>query len=273
MVKNILARVYVWLMLFLMYAPILLLCVYSFTNSKTLGSWNGFSFELYRKLFADDEIMVALFNTLTVALTASICATILGTLGAIGIYYSKPRFKKVMEIGNQIPVMNAEIIMAVSLTILFTLIFGFYTKVTGNDAGFGFITLVIGHVVITVPFVVLSVIPKLKQMDPNIYEAALDLGSTPTKALYKVVFPEILPGVFSGFLLSVTLSLDDYIITVFTKPDTYTTLSTLVYEKTKKVVPPALRALTTLIFFGMLLIVLVINIRNNKKAPVKGRRR
>ena len=272
MVKKILAKSFIWIMLILMYAPILVLCIYSFTDTKTLGSWNGFSFNLYLKLFADQEIMVALFNTLCVAVVSSICATLLGTLGAIGIYYSKKRMKKGLEMANQIPVMNAEIIMAVSLTILFTLIFAIYKKVTGDELEFNFVTLIIGHMVITTPFVVLSVIPKLKQMDSNIYEAALDLGASPTTALLKVVLPEIMPGIFSGFLLSITLSLDDYIITVFTKADTYMTLSTLVYEKTKKVVPPAMRALTTIIFFVMLLVVMLINIKN-KNVKVKERRR
>ena len=272
MVKKILAKSFIWIMLILMYAPILVLCLYSFTDTKTLGSWNGFSFNLYLKLFADKEIMIALFNTISVAVVSSICATLIGTLGAIGIFYSKKKFKKGMEIANQIPVMNAEIIMAVSLTILFTLIFALYKKLTGNELEFNFITLIIGHMVITTPFVVLSVVPKLKQMDSNIYEAALDLGASPKTALFKVVLPEIMPGIFSGFLLSITLSLDDYIITVFTKADTYMTLSTLVYEKTKKVVPPAMRALTTIIFLAMLLVVMVINIKN-KNVKVKERRR
>ena len=272
MVKKILAKSFIWIMLILMYAPILVLCLYSFTDTKTLGSWNGFSFNLYLKLFADKEIMIALFNTISVAVVSSICATLIGTLGAIGIFYSKKKFKKGMEIANQIPVMNAEIIMAVSLTILFTLIFALYKKLTGNELEFNFITLIIGHMVITTPFVVLSVVPKLKQMDSNIYEAALDLGASPRTALFKVVLPEIMPGIFSGFLLSITLSLDDYIITVFTKADTYMTLSTLVYEKTKKVVPPAMRALTTIIFLAMLLVVMVINIKN-KNVKVKERRR
>lgn len=272
MVKKIFAKSYLWLMLFLMYAPILLLCVFSFTDSKFLGEWNGFTLSLYEDLFKNNEIMVALFNTLMVALVSSICATILGTLGAIGIFYSKKKTKKALELGNQIPVMNAEIIMAVSLAILFTLILSFVNRVTGKETSFNFVTLIIGHMVITTPFVVLSVMPKLKQMDPNIYEAALDLGATPKYALLKVVLPEIMPGILSGFLLSITLSLDDYIITVFTKADTYTTLSTLVFEKTKKVVPPALRALTTIIFFVMLLFVLLINLKQSH-TKVKEKRR
>ena len=264
MVKKICAKCFIWIMLIMMYLPILVLCVYSFTDSKTLGSWNGFSFELYNKLFADKEIMTALLNTLMVALVSSFFATLIGTMGAIGIFYSNKKTKKALEIANQIPVMNAEIIMAVSLTILFTLMFGIFTKFTGKEYSFNFVTLVIGHVVLTIPFVVLSVLPKLKQMDVNIYEAALDLGASPFTALVKVVLPEIMPGIFSGFLLAITLSLDDYIITVFTKADTFSTLSSLVYEKTKKVVPPAMRALTTLIFLLMLFVVMFINYRNKK---------
>lgn len=257
MVKKIFGKSYLLLILLLMYAPILLLIAFSFTDSTTVGTWNGFTFDLYRQLFKNKEIMEALKNTIIIALTSSICSTLLGTLGAIGIFYSGRRFKKVMNGLNQIPVVNPEIVTAISLTILFVAI-GFQ---------FNFATLLIGHMVLTIPFVVLSVIPKLRQLDPNTYEAALDLGATPRKALWSVVIPEIMPGIFSGFLLCITLSLDDYIITAFTRDNSFTTLSTYIYGVTAKrgALPATLRALTTLITILMFVILLVINFQSKKK--------
>ena len=213
------------------------------------------------KCLENEDIMEALKNTLLIALASSICSTVLGTLGAIGIYYSNSRYRKVVDGLNQIPVLNAEIVTAISLTLLFVSL----------GVEFNFLTLLIGHMVITVPFVVLSVLPKLKQLDPNIYEAALDLGATPRKALWKVIIPEIMPGIFSGFLLCITLSLDDYIITVFTRNDSINTLSTYIYGVTaKRPLPPSLRALTTIITLFMLIILIVINIRSkNENIGVK----
>ena len=243
-------------MLLLMYAPILVLMIFSFTEAKVIGSWTGFSLELYPDLFKNKEIVTAVINTVIVALSSAAVSTILGTAGAIGIHYSGKKMKSALEGVSQIPIMNAEIVTALSLTVLFVY-FG---------VQFNFITLLIGHVVLTLPFVVLSINPKLQQMDPNIYEAALDLGSRPSQALRKIVLPEIMPGIFSGFLLSVTLSLDDYIITAFTRDTSFTTLSTYVYGVTSKkgTLPPTLRALTTLIFVFALLLLVVVNIRNKK---------
>ena len=252
---DFLCKFYVYILLFVMYAPILLLIVFSFTDTKIIGNWDGFSVHLYRTLFRDKEIMQAFYNTFLVAISSALVSTILGTLGAIGIFYSKKRTKAIMEgIGN-IPVMNAEIVTALSLTILFVF-FG---------VQFNFITLLVGHVVLTIPFVVLSVRPKLMQMDPNIYEAALDLGATPKKALRSIVLPEIMPGVFSGFILSVTLSLDDYIITAFTRDTAFQTLSTYVYGVTSKkgTLPPSLRALTTVITLIALLVLIIVNVKSS----------
>ncbi len=252
-----LCRFYVYILLLIMYAPIILLIVYSFTDTKIIGNWNGFTFRLYESLFRDSEIMQAFKNTFVVAISSAIVSTLLGTLGAIGIFYSKRRAKAVMEGISNIPVMNAEIVTALSLTILFVSI----------GATFNFTTLLIGHVVLTIPFVVLSVRPKLMQMDPNIYEAALDLGATPKKALWSIIVPEILPGVFSGFILSITLSLDDYIITAFTRNTAYQTLSTYVYGVTSKrgTLPPSLRALTTVITLIALAILIIVNIKSGEK--------
>ena len=262
---RILARIYVWTMLFLMYAPILVLMVFSFTEAKVIGSWTGFSLNLYPDLLKNKEIVTALINTVVVALSSAAVSTVLGTAGAIGIHYSGRRMKTALEGVSQIPIMNAEIVTALSLTILFVY-FG---------VKFNFLTLLIGHVVLTLPFVVLSINPKLQQMDPNIYEAALDLGARPSHALRRIILPEIMPGIFSGFLLSVTLSLDDYIITAFTRDTSFTTLSTYVYGVTSKkgTLPPTLRALTTIIFLFALIILVVINVRKSRQAKGQGGKR
>lgn len=260
MVKKIIGKSYLVLILLLMYAPILLLIAFSFTDSSNIGTWNGFSFDLYKQMFQNEEIMTALKNTIIVAVVSSICSTILGTIGAIGIFYSGKRFKKVMNGLNQIPVLNAEIVTAIALTILFVAV----------GIEFSFVTLLIGHMVLTIPFVVLSVLPKLRQLDPNTYEAALDLGATPRKALWSVIIPEIMPGIFSGFLLCITLSLDDYIITAFTRDNSFQTLSTYIYGVTAKrgSLPASLRALTTLLVIVMLIILVFININSKKNEQV-----
>lgn len=259
---EIIAKIFVYVMLFAMYAPILVLVVFSFTSATLIGNWEGFSFQLYIDLFKDEEVMTAFVNTIVVAVTTGIVSTALGTLGAIGIFYSKKRMRKTFDVIGQIPILNPEIVTALSLTIMFVAL----------GIKFNFITLLIGHVVLTIPFVVLSITPKLKQLDPNSYEAALDLGAKPAKAMRKVIFPEILPGILSGFLLTVTLSLDDYIITAFTKNPSFVTLSTYVYGITAKkgALPPMLRALTTIIFLATLLVLLFVNIYNKKHNKKRG---
>ncbi|MBE7055287.1 MAG: ABC transporter permease [Ruminococcaceae bacterium] len=254
---DFLCKFYVYILLLLMYAPILLLIVYSFTDTKIIGNWNGFSLRLYTALFNDSEIMQAFTNTFLVAISSAVVSTVLGTFGAIGIFYCSKRGKAVLEGISNIPVINAEIVTALSLTILFVFC----------GVKFNFLTLLIGHVVLTIPFVVLSVRPKLMQMDANIYEAALDLGATPGRALWSIIIPEIMPGVFSGFILSVTLSLDDYIITAFTRDTAFQTLSTYVYGVTSKkgTLPPSLRALTTVITLIALLILIIVNIKSTKE--------
>lgn len=269
MVKKILAYSYIYLILLLMYVPILVLIVFSFTNSTYIGERNGFSFTLYKNLFQDKEIMTALGNTLIIAVISSIVATLLGTLGAIGAFYSKKRSRAVIENLNQIPVVNAEIVIALSLTVMFV----FLGNMIFKDNIFSFWTLLIGHVLISVPFVYLNVKPKLQQMDPSLYEAALDLGCAPRTALRKVLIPQISPGIVSGLLLSFTLSLDDFIVTAFTRgpgllsgEGNIETLSTLVQAKIKKgPIPPNMRPLTTIIFLVVLLAAIIISILKNKK--------
>lgn len=252
---EFLSKFYVYILLLVMYAPLLLLIVFSFTDTKIIGRWDGFSLHLYESLFKDAEIMQAFGNTFLVAISSAVVSTILGTMGAIGIFYSGKRSKAIMEGISNIPVINAEIVTALSLTILFVM----------AGVTFNFITLLIGHVVLTIPFVILAVRPKLMQMDPNIYEAALDLGATPKKALRTIVIPQIMPGIVSGFILSITLSLDDYIITAFTRDTAFQTLSTYVYGVTSKkgTLPPSLRALTTIITLIALVILIIVNIQSS----------
>lgn len=254
--------------LLFVYVPIIILAIYSFTDSKTL-LWSGFSFQPYLSLFSSGELIDMLVNTVVLALAAAAIATVLGTLGAIGIYYNKKWLGKFTAASSRIPVINAEIVTAISLAFLFS-----FVLMRGT-----YFSLLIGHVVICVPFVVLSVIPKLKQMDGSLYEAALDLGATPTQALFKVVLPEILPGVISGFLLAITLSLDDYMVSAYNKPDGFETISTFVYKalaKPRNAPLAELRALSSIIFIVMVLGVLIINFKKSsakEENKLTGKRR
>ncbi len=279
MVKKILSYSYIYLILLLMYVPIFVLIAFSFTNATYIGEWNGFSFDLYKALFKDQEIMVALGNTLILAFISSLVSTVLGTCGAIGAFYSKKRSRLALENVNQIPVVNSEIVMALSLTVMFV----FMGSMIFHKNIFSFWTLLAGHIVISVPFVYLNVKPKLRQMDPSLYEAALDLGCAPRTALRKVLVPQIIPGIVSGFLLAFTLSLDDFIVTAFTRGPgllsgdaAIETLSTLVQAKLKKgPIPMNMRPLTTIIFLVVLvatIIVTIVNSKNSKKVKTrKGR--
>lgn len=276
MVKKIFANIYIYLILLLMYLPILLLVAFSFTKSEIVGVWTGFSWQLFVDLFHDKEIMAALGNTLIIAGISAFVSVVLGTLGAIGTFYSKKKAKRAIESVTQIPVVNAEIVMALSLTVLFV----FLGTNIFHDSLFSFFTLLIGHVCISLPFVYLSVKPKLQQMDPNLYEAAMDLGCTPNKALFKAVIPQILPGVFSGFLLALTLSLDDFIVTAFLRgpgllsgDKSIETLSTLVQAKIKKgPIPPPMRALTTIIFALIFIGVIFVSIYRAREEKRKAKR-
>lgn len=266
MVKKLFSGGYVFLILMILYAPILLLVVYSFNMSREIGIWsNEWGFSLYKELFENADIMTTVVNTFVLAIVSSVLSTVLGTLGAIGMFYSKQKTRKILNGATQIPIINAEIVTAISIALVCTM-FAF---------GRSYASLLIGHIVLTFPFVVLSVIPRLKQMDNNLYEAALDLGATPTKALFTVIIPEILPGILSGFLLAINLSLDDYIITTFTKPATFDTISTYVFDayarggKSSSV--PALRALSTLIFIVMIVFVVVRYVISNSKAKKERR--
>lgn len=283
MVKKIIGKSYIWLILIIMYLPVLVLIAFSFTESVNIGQWAGFSFNLFPRLFQSKEIMIALGNTVLLAVISAVVSTIIGTLGAIGAYYSKRRMRNALDLATQIPVVNAEIVVAFSLTVMFVFLGKIFKAMGGDSYIFSFWTLLIGHCCLSLPFVYISVKPKLQQMDPSLYEAALDLGASPTKALFKVIVPEIMPGVLSGFLLSITLSLDDFIVTAFTRGSgllsgskNIETLSTLVQAKIKKgPIPPEMRALTTILFVAVIAAVIGITIYRNhqeKKLNLSKRR-
>lgn len=263
--KKILPVVWLIAVLVFIYVPILVLAVYSFTDATMVGTGiSGFSFENYVNLFANEELRDMIFGTLALALISAAIATVLGTVGAVGSYYSKRLSKNLLHAANQIPVINADIVTGFSVCVLLIVLLGI-----SKDS---YVPLGIGHVVLCAPFVYLSVLPKLKQMDNNLYEAALDLGATPAQALFKVVLPQLIPGILSGFMLAVTLSLDDYFITTYTKPSTFDTISTYVVNATKgsqTEIKTALWALSTLIFLIVVIFVVVMNVVSGKHKEVR----
>lgn len=254
--KKYAKAVFVLLVFLFLYIPIIILMIYSFTSATTIGAIRGFSLQNYVTLFTTPELRNMITGTILLALGAASIATVLGTLGAIGSFYSSKRTAMILNAMNKVPVINADVVTGFSVCILLVVVFG----VSKNT----FIPLVIGHVVLCAPFVYLSVMPKLKQMDSSIYEAALDLGATPVRALRTVVLPQISSGIVSGFALAITLSLDDYFIATYTKPATFDTISTYVVNATKgaqTTIKTALWALSTVIFLIVVAVVVLSNLR------------
>lgn len=252
--KKLVSGAWLVLVALFMYIPVLILAFYSFTESTAIGAVRGFSLQNYVTLFTLEELRNMIAGTLALAVGAAVIASVLGTLGAVGAFYSRPSTRAVLETANRIPVVNADVVTAFSICIMLIIVFGI-----DKDT---FLPLVIGHVVLCTPFVYLTVMPKLKQMDSGLYEAALDLGATPFQALRKVVIPQIVPGIISGFMLSVTLSLDDYFISTYTKPATFDTISTYVVNATRgsqTEIKTALWALSTVIFVIVILAVVIMN--------------
>ena len=250
---------FIILMLVILYLPILILAVYSFTDSANIGTIHGFSVQNYVTLFTKPELADMIWGTVLLAVGSALIATLLGTLGAVGAFYSKKLASGIVSAMNQVPVVNADVVTGFSICILLIVVFGVSKE--------SYVPLVVGHVVLSAPFVYLSVMPKIRQMDPSIYEAALDLGATPFVALTQIVIPQILPGIISGFALAVTLSLDDYFVATYTKPATFDTISTYVVNATKgaqTTIKTALWALSTVIFLIVLVLVAVMNLRANK---------
>ena len=257
--KRFFAQCYIWLLLIVLYAPIVFIAIFSFTESKVLGNWTGFSTKLYTNLFTGDmqgsgSLMLAIENTLFIAIVAAAVSTLLGTIAAIGIHNMRGKAKQAITFMNNIPMLNPDIITGVSLFLLFVFL----------HISQGYMTVVLAHITFCTPYVVLNVLPRLTQMNPNIYEAALDLGATPFQALRKVLIPMLKPGMISGFILAFTMSLDDFAVTFFTRGTVgLDTLSTYIYTDARKGgLTPELRPLITLMFVGILILLIVINIRN-----------
>ena len=258
--RKFLANSYLGLLLVMLYAPILIVIIFSFTEAKVLGNWTGFSLKLYKSLFTGGvhhSLTNALWNTLIIGLMAAAVSTLLGTMAAIGIYNMKARNRNAIQTLNTIPILNPDIITAISLFLLFVSI----------GVSQGYTTVILAHITFCTPYVVLSVLPCLRQMNDNLYEAALDLGATPFYALRKIMLPELRPGMISGFILAFTLSIDDFVVTLFNiGNEGLETLSTYIYADARKGgLTPELRPLSGIIFIVVLVFLLIINRRSAKK--------
>ena len=251
MKRNWLSRSYIGVVLAFLYVPILVLIVYSFNSSRG-RVWQGFTVEWYSRLFQNDLIMTSLANTLIVAVASSLLATLLGTAAVVGIFAMKPKTRSLVMNITYVPVINPEIVIGVSLVLLFSMI----------HLDLGFATLILAHVTFNVPYVILNVMPKLRQMDKFLYEAAMDLGCSPNQAFFKVVIPEIAPGIISGLLMSFTYSLDDFIISYFVSGPTSQTLPITIYSMMRRKVSPEVNALSTIIFLVVLVVLILVNLND-----------
>lgn len=253
MVKKSLERIYLILIFLFLYLPIVVLIVLSFNNSKSRVIWGGFTFKWYLELFTSSMIMDALKMTVLLTLASSILATLLGTLAAIGINSMKKNSRSIMLGATNIPLLNADIVTGISMMLLFV-----------RFTGLGFHTVLIAHITFNIPYVILNVLPKLSQTSKYTYEAALDLGAKPLYAFFKIVWPEISPGVLTGFLMSVTMSLDDFSITYFTKGAGVNTLSTMIYTELRKGIMPQMYALSTILFLAAFALLLLMNFKSSR---------
>jgi spermidine/putrescine transport system permease protein len=253
---KFLKKAYVYLIFIFLYAPIGILIIYSFNDSRSRGAWGGFTLRWYSELFKDRQIMNALYYTLAIAVIASIVATIVGIAAAIGIFSMKKFKRELMLNINHLPILNPDIVTGIALMLLFASV----------KLPLGFLSMLLAHITFCIPYVILSIMPKLKQMNKHLYEAALDLGATPFYAFKRVIMPEIMPGVITGFLLALTLSLDDFVISFFTTGNGVTNLSITVESMARRGISPKLNALSTLMFLAVLLLLIVVNIRTSKDA-------
>ena len=263
MKKNgVFSRLFIFLMFLFLYAHIFVLIVFSFNDSKSNAVWGGFTLDWYIQLFQDRTVLEAFQTTITVSVLATAVATVAGTAAAIGFYNMKHRARSVCMTVNNIPLTNPDIITGVSMMLLFVFV-GQVLSDVGIDFGLGFPTLLIAHITFNIPYVILSVMPKLRQLDPNIAEAAQDLGATSFYAFRKVVLPELMPGIINGMLIAFTMSIDDFVISYFTAGSRVSTLSMVVYSMVRRRVSPEINALSTIMFLAVLVLLIVINLRQN----------
>ena len=258
MIYKSLKRIYIGLILIFMYAPIITLIVMSFNASKSRSKWGGFTLNWYVELFQNEEIMGALVNTLVVAFLSALVATLIGLLACVTMQRMGRRTRSIISGITNIPMLNAEIVTGISLMLLF-LSFGNILGRLGIRFQLGFMTVLISHITFNIPYAILSILPRMKQLNPSVYEAALDLGATKFTAFRKVVLPDLLPGISAGFLMAFTMSIDDFIITHFTKGPGFDTLSTKIYTELRKGIKPEMYALSTLIFIAVFVLLLLVN--------------
>ncbi|MDP4092627.1 MAG: ABC transporter permease subunit [Bacillota bacterium] len=259
MVKSLSKKIYLYLIFFFLYAPILILIVFSFNGSKSRAHWTGFTLSWYGQLFHDQQILTSLYNTLIVAVISSLFATVIGTAAAIGISRMRKLPKAMIINVTYIPVLSPDIVTGISLMLLFVFL----------HIPLGFITMLMAHITFNLPFVILAVLPKLKQLNSQVFDAALDLGATPMYAYKKVILPEIMPGVITGFLLAFTLSIDDFVISFFTTGSGFSNLAITIYSMARRGIKPEINALLTLMFISILLLLLLVNYRMSKDTKNK----
>jgi len=249
-----LSYAYSVLIFLFLYAPIVVMIVYSFNSEKSRAKWGGFTLKWYQELFTNSDIMEALMTTLTIALLSSVIALVIGTAAAIGINNLRRGSRKLLMNITYLPMLNADIVTGVSLLLIFSLM----------GIELGYMSLLLAHVTFNIPYVILSIMPKLQQLDPNLYEAAQDLGAPPVKAFFQVVLPEITPGIVTGFLLAFTMSIDDFVISFFTTGSGVSTLAIEIYSMARRGIKPEINALSALMFIVVLALLLVINLRGSK---------
>lgn len=251
--KNSIADFYSFLVYLFLYLPIIVLIIFSFNDSKYRGNWSGFTLRWYEELFKDPDIMRALYTTLIVATVSSVIATIIGTITAVGVHSLRPKYKNVFVNLSYIPMISPDIVTGISLLTLFVIL----------KLKLGYLTLILAHITFNIPYVIFAVLPKLQQLNPNLEEAALDLGATPSQAFFKVVLPEIIPGILTGALMAFTLSLDDFIVSFFTTGSGVATLSIKIYSMTKRGVSPTINALSSIMFMVLLTIMFMVQLKHN----------
>ena len=266
--KKVLSKIYLVFIFILLYAPIAVLIVFSFNDSRTRAKWGGWTLRWYAGMFRDDMIMAALRNTLIIALLSALIATLLGLMASISLLAMKHKTRSVVLSLLDIPMLNAEIVTGISLMLIFIAL-GQLISRWGYMVDFGFATVLIGHITFNLPYTVLSIMPKLRQINISTYEAALDLGASRWLAFRKVIIPDIMPGVLSGFMLAFTLSLDDFVITHFTKGPGFDTLSTKIYTEVRKGIKPEMYALSSLMFIVILLLLLIFGRGKRKRSELQ----
>ncbi|SFD10689.1 ABC transporter permease [Clostridium uliginosum] len=252
-IESFFKRFYLFIIFLFLYTPIFTLMVFSFNESKTMGKWTGFTFKWYKELFNNHRLMSALYYTVLIAVLASVIATIVGTLSAIGINKMRGKKKSLILNINYLPVLNPDIVTGIALMSMFIFI----------NLKFGFVTMLLAHITFDIPYVILSVLPKLKQLPENTVEAASDLGATPMYTIRKVILPQIKPGIFSGFLMAFTMSIDDFVISFFTTGPGITNLSIEIYSMARRGIKPEINALSTLMFLTVLTLLIIVNKKQN----------